>query len=453
MKPLAIDLFCGAGGMSEGILQAGFHIIYSSDINGDVKKTYLNRHEQLGLYHGVNTYYEQADIRELPSSKIMESIAGIEIFSGGEVPTIDAIFGGPPCQGFSRAGLRRKDDPRNTLFKEYLRIVNDIRPRYVVMENVVGFNDTKLDGYVGVTGCKYKEGTLIPHILHEEFKKIGYNTLDHKILDASDFGVPQKRKRVIFIAYLDGEIKPKYPEAKINEEDKVTVYEALSDLLLSDKKHSESLSDYQLASRLGRTKTLDGDTLPSNGHIYNHEFASHSAAIKERFSLFNEGETCSMVKNRIKETGINLITYPALLNYCVKKLNGKYNHQTLIDKFLVGDVDEDLLSLLLTKKNNRFKLCKHKPSPTVVTLPDDYLVPIENRIPTVREMARLQSFDDSFIFLGKRTTGGERRKHEVPQYTQVGNAVPPLLAKAIAEEIFIALKKPCRKDNKLVRSI
>ena len=95
---------------------------------------------------------------------------------------------------------------------------------------------------------------------------------------------------------------------------------------------------------------------------------------------------------------------------------------------------------MLTKKNNRKKLDRNKPSLTVVTLPDDYISPFENRIFSVREMARLQSFDDSFEFLGKRTTGGDRRKMEVPQYTQVGNAVPPLLAKAIATEIMKVLK-------------
>src|SRR5699024_11470839 len=89
------DLFSGAGGMSEGLLQAGFNIIYSSDLNEDVKKTYKNRHEQLGLIHGKNTYFEQVDIRNLPSQKIIDSIESLEIFKGKGIPNIDAIFGGP----------------------------------------------------------------------------------------------------------------------------------------------------------------------------------------------------------------------------------------------------------------------------------------------------------------------------------------------------------------------
>lgn len=108
MKPNAIDLFCGAGGMSEGILQAGFHILFSSDINEDVEKTYRNRHDQLGLIQGVNTFFKRADIRELPSSEIINSIQQLKMFENKSLPKIDVIFGGPPCQGFSRAGQRKK---------------------------------------------------------------------------------------------------------------------------------------------------------------------------------------------------------------------------------------------------------------------------------------------------------------------------------------------------------
>src|SRR5699024_748788 len=120
-----------------------------------------------------------------------------------------------------------------------------------------------------------------------------------------------------------------------------------------------------------------------------------------------------------------------------------------LNSFKTGKVEEKDLQILLTKKNNRFRLSSNSVSPTMVTLPDDYLTPFENRIPTVREMARIQSFDDSFEFLGKRTTGGKRRSFEVPQYTQVGNAVPPLLAKEIALEIKKAIYMSSETQNKL----
>ncbi|MDE6141531.1 MAG: DNA cytosine methyltransferase, partial [Bacilli bacterium] len=111
----------------------------------------------------------------------------------------------------------------------------------------------------------------------------------------------------------------------------------------------------------------------------------------------------------------------------------------IINKFKNAPLSDNDLVNLLTKKGIRKKLSSKKPAPTMVTLPDDFIHPIENRILTVREMARIQSFDDSFEFLGKRTTGGSRRKSDVPQYTQVGNAVPPLLARAVAEEIIKAI--------------
>lgn len=443
MRPIAIDLFCGAGGMSEGITQAGFHIVYSSDINEDVEKTYTYRHKQLGLYHGINTFFQRADIRELPSNFIKDSIQNLDIFKGKSFPIIDTIFGGPPCQGFSRAGLRRKDDPRNTLFKEYLRIVNDLRPRYVVMENVEGFNDTRLDGYLGVLGRKYPDDSLVPEILKEEFNEIGYKTLEPKVLDSSDFGVPQRRNRVIFIAYRDGQAVPSYPEPITPfEHQKVTVIEAIGDLILDDElreKHNPVETKYQIESKLGRTLDISGNHISHDGKFFNYEFSNHSPLISERFSLFREGESQSTLIKRITNEGIDIRNYPNLLHEVERKLKGVYTKSEIIDKFIAAHIDNQLIEALLTRKGNRFRFSSNKVSPTMVTLPDDYLIPFENRIPTVREMARLQSFDDSFIFLGKRTTGGQRRKIEVPQYTQVGNAVPPLLAKAIALKIKEAI--------------
>lgn len=449
MKPIVIDLFCGAGGFSEGIIQAGFHIVFSSDLSTDVEKTYTNRHEQLGLIHGINTYFKRADIRELPSEYIKTAIEGLEMFKDREVPQIDVIFGGPPCQGFSRAGLRKKDDPRNKLFREYLRIVSDIKPKYVVMENVEGFMDTKLDGYVGLTGQEYPDHSLMPDILIEEFSLLGYHTLNPRILDASDYGVPQRRRRAIFIAYLDGQAVPEYPEPTTpDEEVKVSVADAISDLIVDSKlseQNFNNLSEYQLASINGRTKSLDTDKpVNSNGIISNHELSNHNNLIQERFSLFMEGESSPMLKRRIKENGLKIMDYPHLLADCNKKLEDTYTLEQIISGFLNPPVDDTLIETLLTKKNNRQRYNRKTASPTVVTLPDDFLTPFENRIPSVREMARLQSFDDSFVFLGKRTTGGSRRSIEVPQYTQVGNAIPPLLAKAIAIEIKKALENRVR---------
>lgn len=441
--PYAIDLFSGAGGMSEGIIQAGFHILYSSDINEDVEKTYVSRHEQLGLHQGINTYFQRADIRELPSNEIIDAIKNLDIFKNKPMPTIDAIFGGPPCQGFSRAGKRDRKDPRNTLFKEYLRIINDIRPNYVVMENVEGFLDTRLDGFVGVTGEKYEDNILMPELLRREFDLIGYNTLEPCVLDASEYGVPQRRKRVIFLAYLEGYPAPSYPTPTTpNEEDKISVLDAIGDLIVdTDIRDAVNYkgSEYQRNSVHGRTKNVSGKFLSNLNSIENHDLSAHSALVRERFSLFQQNETTPMLRNRIINEGLDITSYPLLLEHCCDNLKALYSEDEIIKRFANGDVDNQMIQTLLTKKSNRYRLDQNEVSPTMVTMPDDYLTPFENRIPTVREMARIQSFDDSFKFLGKRTTGGIRRRIEVPQYTQVGNAVPPLLAKEIALEIKMAI--------------
>lgn len=448
--PYAIDLFSGAGGMSEGINQAGFHILFSSDISEDVERTYVNRHEQLGYIQGYNTFFRRTDIRELNGEMIWESIRRLEFFNEhNNIPEeIDAIFGGPPCQGFSRAGKRDPNDPRNMLFREYLRVVSEINPRYVVMENVEGFNDTKFYGFEGITGHKYEDGSRAPEILRHEFQLIGYNTLEPRVLDASDYGVPQRRRRVIFIAYRDGEVEPRYPEATVTDETRVSVLEAIGDLIRDNNIRNNinpEFTQYQIESRQGRTRRINGNVIDAENQLYNNEVSRHLPIIVERFSLFREGEDGSALRKRILREGIDISNKEVLIEECCKKLN--IHRDIIINRFMTGQVDGEMLDVLLTRKSIRTRLSQNRPSLTVVTLPDDYISPFENRTFSVREMARLQSFDDSFIFLGKRTTGGQRRRVEVPQYTQVGNAVPPLLARAVASEIVRALNNNVGINN------
>lgn len=436
----AIDLFCGAGGMSEGILQAGFHILFSSDINESVELTYRNRHEQLGYQQNYNTYFERADIRELNGDYIIHCIQNLEFWNAEnrEIPNdIDVIFGGPPCQGFSLAGRRNADDPRNMLFREYIRVIGQIRPRYVVMENVTGFMNTVLDGFQSNIDDEVYSDEVAPNILTQELNKIGYNVLEPRILDASDFGVPQARRRAIFIAYRDGEREPEYPTS--NNTDVVTITDAIGDLI-QDNDLRNNINPhhtiYQIQSINGRTPDINGNTIPSN-IILNNELSRHSNLIQERFSLYNEGESTANLRDRIRLEGINL-------NNCINLISNISNKFDLsegevIENFLNGDISENMLNELLTRKNMRRRLNRNDVSSTIVSMPDDFISPFENRIFSVREMARLQSFDDSFEFLGPRTTGGERRRKEVPQYTQVGNAVPPLLARAVALKIIEVL--------------
>lgn len=533
MKPIAIDLFCGAGGMSEGILQAGFHIVFSSDRSIHVKETYENRHKQLGLLQGVNTHFELADIRELNGEKIFSCINNLKAFKDRPVLEVDAIFGGPPCQGFSIAGKRDKSDPRNMLFKEYIRIISEVKPKYIVMENVEGFMSMELNnGFVGVSGIIYPDHILASQALQEELEILGYEVQTPLLLNASDYGVPQRRVRAIFMASRNDVIPASYPEPSTKEtEDKITVEKAISDLASGER------SEYALSLVKGRTPHFKtGKPIPHYDDIMNNETSNHTIAVKERFSLFKQGESLKNVLNRIVLNGIDLRNYPELLKECVfnankesnfisfKQIIGKlkpdlYSEISLVDKirklnslykkivkiwvysnegkafikevknasktfnltveefiiifheckeafntelteeYVVEVFKNDpliasetlLMDALLTRKNTRSRLDNNKIAPTMLTLPDDFIHPSLNRILTVREMARIQSFDDSFEFLGKRTTGGDKRKDEVPQFTQVGNAVPPLLAKAVALQIKEALEIGQTKGDQNVK--
>ena len=441
--PYAIDLFCGAGGCSEGLIQAGFHILFSSDISDMVELTYRHRHEQLGLVQGHNTWFERADIRNLTGDIIFDRISNLDIFQNEEIPEIDLMIGGPSCQGFSRAGRRNPNDPRNMLFGEYVRVINEVRPKYIVLENVEGFMDMQFMGYIGITGVHYPDGSVTPTILRSELELIGYHTLEPRILNAADYGVPQRRNRVIFIGYRDGENIPNYPEPT-TPNNHVSLREAIGDLITNRNirnRVNRRLTEYQVSSRQGRTPHfVTGQPISINGNVTSitcQELPNSSELVTERFDLFNPGETGTNVRRRIIEHGINIANHPNLIELCATSFN--MTEQEVIELFRDGEPTTEQIDVLLTRKNIRSRWDPDQPSATVVSIPDDYISPWEPRTFSVREMARCQSFDDSFEFLGKRTTGGMLRRVEVPQCTQVGNAVPPLLAKAVAEKIMEVL--------------
>ena len=278
------------------------------------------------------------------------------------------MAGGPPCQGFSMAGKRDVNDPRNRLFKEMLRVVNDIHPPLFLLENVKGI-------------LSMQSGNVIK-VIRESFEELGYN-VKIEILKASDFGVPQERERVFIIGTRigNGVLHP-----KSNMKKPINLSEAIGDLdfldsgEMSEEYKSLPISKYQKIMRKGCKK------------LYNHEAPNHSNQVIKRFSSMKPGQS------------------------------GK-----------------DLPNDLKTKKQVLKKLEANKPAKTVTTLPEDYVHYKMNRILTVREMARIQSFPDDFVFLGPRTTGGERRKYELPQYSQIGNAVPPILAKKVGEHLIKCL--------------
>ena len=288
----------------------------------------------------------------------------------------------------------------------------------------------------------YADGTTTPVILRKELGKIGYLTLEPRILNAADYGVPQKRNRVIFMGYRNDLQAPSYPEPTVDTEHQFTLKDAIGDLVIDTNlrnRINHRLSDYQRESRAGRTPSfITGQPISCDRrHLKNLELPKATDVVLERFSLFNQGESGSMLRKRIKEQGVDITGLDALILHCCKNLNVKSDD--VVALFRDGGASDDAIDILLTKKNIRQRWNAAEPSATIVTLPDDFINPWEARTLSVREMARCQSFDDSFEFLGKRTTGGLKRRTEVPQCTQVGNAVPPLLAKAIADEIMRVL--------------
>lgn len=361
-----VDLFCGAGGLSLGFEENGFNTLVANDYHPDPCETFE---------HNINAPAVAEDITEISSEYLMDE-------GGFSSEDVDVVIGGPPCKGFSLAGERDPEDPRNYLFREYVRFVESFSPDVVVMENVTGILSMK-DG-------EYKKQIL------KQLRDLGYKT-KFDILDAADYGVPQHRRRVIFIGH-DPDLDIQYPEpthydsgsgqqtlTQLGEsegQDYVQVGDAISDLAFLGP--GESAVEYELPP----SSNYQEDMREDSSEVHNHVAPNHSERIQERFSLM--------------EPGMGMESLPE-------------EHQT--------------------KKQRMIKLDPASLVDTITTLPEDFVHYSQNRIPTVREMARLQSFPDDFEFKGPRTTGGQRRTESVPQYSQVGNAVPPRLADAIAREV------------------
>lgn len=282
---------------------------------------------------------------------------------------IDVIIGGPPCQGLSVSGPRKFHDPRNKLFLSYVRITGELQPSAFVLENVPGL--------VGLFNGKIKDSII------KEFNKIGYN-VSHKILLAADYGVPQLRKRVFFVGIHNQNKKFNFPIATyfenktfLGQNKYITCEEALSDLpsLINQKRQekqgyaSSPKNGYQRRMRRG------------SKYVYNHIAVNHVDKVKKIIGFVPEGG-----------------------NY--KDLPEEYRNTR---NFHVA----------WTRYHSK------KPAPTIDTGHRHHFHYKYNRVPTVRENARLQSFPDKFIFYGNQSQ----------QNAQVGNAVPPLMAKAVAEEL------------------
>jgi len=372
VRPKGAALFAGAGGMSQGFLDAGFDVLLATDADGHAGETYLANHP------GVPFIIADAkDKSQLSAQIILDRI-------GFEKGQLDIVFGGPPCRGFSN-GNRKNGGPHNehnTLVVEFARLVAGLAPRWFVLENVIGLY------YMREIREEFET------LLGEAYK------IKAKILNAADFGVPQIRRRVIFVGNRVG-VDFEFPEGgfaprkntKKNKERYVTVWEAVSDLL-----------------RLGTTTGQDEmpyTHLPKNPYqemmregsekVFNHTITKSSPEVLERYALIGQGKNWSSLPDEM------------ILKW----------RKTPLDKVKT-----------YSHSNLYLRLDPDKPSVTVGNFRKSmYIHPIEDRGLSLREAARLQSFPDWYRFKGGIS---HDQQH-------IGNATPPLLARAVAQKILSVL--------------
>ena len=390
-----IDLFAGCGGLSLGLYQAGWQGVFAVEKNPCAFET-LNHNLIEGKKH-----FDWPDWLPKKPLDILEVNRDHKDQLKALRGKISLVAGGPPCQGFSMAGKRMEDDIRNQLVFAYIDFIDMVRPRMILFENVKGFT---------YAFNKKENSKAIPYskIVIDKLHDLGYD-VESQIVDFSEFGVPQKRKRFILVGVLDGEegsAKQFFEKIRENKssflkknglKEHCTVQDALSDLLKSngscetpDRKgflsgvYSRPLTPYQKFMREG----LDESVVVPNSH----SFAHHSA---EKVATFE-----NLLSNYPKRG---------------KRIDGDAREPWGIHQRGLVILDPD------------------SQSPTITNMPDDYLHYCEPRIMTVRECARIQSFPDWYEFKSKYTTGGQMRKKEVPRYSQVGNAIPPLFARQAGE--------------------
>jgi DNA (cytosine-5)-methyltransferase 1 len=346
--PIACGFCAGAGGLSEGLKQAGFDVKFANEINEHAAETYS--------YNHPDTFLSIKDMRKVSPDEIMGLVGS----------RVHLVAAGLPCQGFSVAGRRQVNDPRNRLFKSFLNIVNGIRPDFFLIENVVGI-------------MTLGNGSVFEDI-KTSFEELGYH-VSSRVINSADVGVPQNRRRVFILGSMKDRVDINSME--IRKQKPVTVSDAIGDLdFLKSGESSETYQKNPVTEYQARMKD-------KSKVLYNHKAPNHSNSTLERFSMMEPGQ----------------------------------NVDELPKKFQI-------------KKMVMYRLRPDEPARTITTLPDDYVHYKQDRILTVRELARLQSFNDSYVFLGPRTTGGKRRRRSCPQYSQVGNSVPILLAKSVGKFIM-----------------
>ncbi len=415
--PVFIDLFSGCGGLSLGLLKAGWQGLFAVERSADAFSTYQHNLIDSGRfeYHWPQWLPKQChDIESL----LANYSAQLQAIEGA----VDLIAGGPPCQGFSPAGKRNPKDPRNRMAERYIEMVRIIKPRFLLMENVKGFDAPfKKKG-------RAKKPVPYSHIIKKSLEREGY-TVAYRVIRSADWGVPQLRPRFILIASRK-ELKIQWNPFLNFEKSRADFLERRGLSTTDPQTTYDAIFDLEVSNKL-LVENTDGGVKGFKRISYQEPEQRTSFVSLMRAGLSRHFAPNSLRLPRHKPEIID--RFNKIIRECEK---GRTLTTEQREKFGL-------------KKHSTTPLCPNRPSATMTTLPDDFVHYSEPRILTVREMARLQSFPDWFEFLGKYTTGGKERKNNCPRYTQVGNAVPPLLGEALGELLHAAaarIEVPATQD-------
>ncbi len=379
-----IDIFAGCGGLSTGLHLAGWKGMFAVEKNESAFSTLKfnlvekRKHFEWPTWLPILNW----DIKELLDQKAAE----LSKLRG----TVDLVVGGPPCQGFSTAGRRVEGDQRNSLVHSYLKLVELVQPRAILFENVRGFT------------MKFKAnsqgGVAYSQLVTQKLRDLGYGDARGELIDMSEYGVPQRRQRFIVIATREG------------------VADAVFDSL--DNRCGEYLAERGIPRKNG-VKSALSDLQRRHGTIPCPDSAGFQSGITSR-------PTTGLQKHLRVNSAAHTPDSHRFVNHTadveevfVRLLTGAPRNRCILGE------DREPYGL---KKRSVTVLDGDEASPTVTTIPDDFVHYSEPRVMTVRECARLQTFPDWFEFKGPYTTGGKQRVLQTPRYTQVGNAVPPLFA-------------------------
>lgn len=416
-----VDLFAGCGGLSLGLEQAGFVPLFVNELNDDARATYIrnrvDRHEWLGEsgFNSADVKGMLLDKKYLPAlEKRLKTTFGVE---HGE---LDLLVGGPPCQGFSGIGHRRsysvdkEQQPSNHLYQDMAAIIHRLRPRAFLFENVRGLLNARWTSS-GSKGEIWRD-------VFDTYRAIPGYTVAAQLVFAKDYGVPQNRPRVLLVGIRNDVKADLQREGK--DEDAIArgylpkprpnqapdMVDLLGDLIDPNYVNGGATLTYPHAAKtaiqkLLRTPATGGSPLRKGAGVTEHEYSKHNPTVVEKFKAMHKSG--GIVPEQFKTK--------------------KFAQRLLPERW--GEAG---------------------PTITATSLADDYVHFAQPRTLTVREWARLQMFPDWYEFSGKRTTGGIRRAgnpregifdREVPKYTQIGNAVPVGLAKAVGEHLAKILKR------------